>query len=446
MPAVRARSGHETTCERPLGPSETATDQPQQESGRRESNSRSQLGNLVGTRSRTCAAVRRCWSEACSLAAAVRPRPRRHNLIGHMAGTTPSACALRRMPRTTGTGMATVRGRASTSVGLLRRPLAIEAARARSRWESLTGHTTGTRPEFVPSPTYTPLASATSTRDRRSAAASRPHLPSRPAGTRARRRPGVYPCRQEREQPTGADAKPSTSTSDAGLTRTPPPPACPHRPPGRPTTVVLIVGQDVDLSRPRARPNTEPRHPPRRTSVSTAPCRDRAKEHGWRPTGVPGLGPASSPTSSHQVAVALPPRSGAGPERGVVERAHPVVGVRQQHQPAASGTTHQAGVEHRAAAATRHGPTCSTRRTCPRTHHRAGPTGTRSGRVTTTRGRPRDVPSEVPPTAKIAVGQVSSVGHIALREPRHSPLQVPAPAPARGPASTLIMCRWSVPS
>ena len=115
----------------------------------------------------------------------------------------------------------------------------------------------------------------------------------------------------------------------------------------------------------------------------------------WRPTGVPGLGPASSPTSSHQVAVALPPRSGAGPERGVVERAHPVVGVRQQHQSAARGTTHQAGVEHRAAAATRHGPTCSTRRTCPRTHHRAGPTGTRSGRVTTTRGRPRDVPSEV---------------------------------------------------
>ena len=49
---------------------------------------------------------------------------------------------------------------------------------------------------------------------------------------------------------------------------------------------------------------------------------------------------------------------------------------------------------------------------------------------------------DVPPTAKIAVGQVSSVGHIALREPRHSPLQVPAPA--RGPASTLIMCRWSV--
>jgi len=48
-----------------------------------------------------------------------------------------------------------------------------------------------------------------------------------------------------------------------------------------------------------------------------------------------------------------------GPERGVVERAHPVVGVRQQHQPAARGTTHQAGVEHRAAAATRHGPTCS---------------------------------------------------------------------------------------
>ena len=75
--------------------SETDREQQQQQSGRRESNSRSQLGNLVGTRSRTCAAVRRCWSEACSLAAAVRPRPRRHNLIGHVAGTTCSAYGLR---------------------------------------------------------------------------------------------------------------------------------------------------------------------------------------------------------------------------------------------------------------------------------------------------------------------------------------------------------------
>ena len=72
-----------------------APDQTQQESGRRESNSRSQPGNLVGDRPRTCADVRRCWSDATSLAAAVRRSPPRHHLIGHVAGTTCSACGLR---------------------------------------------------------------------------------------------------------------------------------------------------------------------------------------------------------------------------------------------------------------------------------------------------------------------------------------------------------------
>ena len=77
---------------------ETAREQQQQQSGRRESNSRSQLGNLVGDCPRTCAGVCSDWSATCSRAGVVRRRPLRHHLIGHVAGTTCSACGLRATP------------------------------------------------------------------------------------------------------------------------------------------------------------------------------------------------------------------------------------------------------------------------------------------------------------------------------------------------------------
>ena len=52
--------------------------------------------------------------------------PSRTHPIGHVAGTTFSACELRRTPVTTGMCTATVRGRTSTFVALLRRRLAAE--------------------------------------------------------------------------------------------------------------------------------------------------------------------------------------------------------------------------------------------------------------------------------------------------------------------------------
>ena len=96
--------------------------------------------------------------------------------------------------------------------------------RARSRCESLIGHTTGTTPAF--------------SRRRRTRRWRPPRRRGFSLGGCVEAAPSFeawmssrtptaqgYPFRQEREQPARAEAKPSTSTSDAGLTRTPPPPA-----------------------------------------------------------------------------------------------------------------------------------------------------------------------------------------------------------------------------